>query len=70
MFIDFITKVSDVIAEPNKDFSLSHFELLYLPLSGPTPSSPGEDREGKWPDHYGILHSGTPYRSVVAAQWH
>ena len=30
-FVDFITKVSDVIAEPNKDFSLSHFELLYLP---------------------------------------
>ena len=25
-FIDFITKVSDIIAEPNDDF-LSHFEL-------------------------------------------
>ena len=27
MFIDFITKVSDVIAEPNEDFSHGHFEL-------------------------------------------
>ena len=26
-FIDFITKVSDIIAEPNNDFSHSHFEL-------------------------------------------
>ena len=26
-FIDFITKVSDIIAEPNEDFSHGHFEL-------------------------------------------
>ena len=26
-FIDFITKVSDIIAEPTEDFSLGHFEL-------------------------------------------
>ena len=26
-FIDFITKVSDIIAEPNDDFSHGHFEL-------------------------------------------
>ena len=26
-FIEFITKVSDIIAEPNDDFSHSHFEL-------------------------------------------
>ena len=27
MFIDFITKVSDIIAEPNEDFSHNHFEI-------------------------------------------
>jgi len=27
MFIDFITKVSDIIAEPNEHFSHGHFEL-------------------------------------------
>ena len=27
MFIDFIIKVSDIIAEPNDDFPLCHFEL-------------------------------------------
>ena len=27
MFIDFITKVSDIIAEPNDNFSHNHFEL-------------------------------------------
>ena len=27
MFIDFITKVSDIIAEPSEDFFHSHFEL-------------------------------------------
>ena len=27
MFIDFITKVSDIIAEPNEDFFQGHFEL-------------------------------------------
>jgi hypothetical protein len=27
MFIDFITKVSDIIAEPNDNFSNGHFEL-------------------------------------------
>ena len=26
-FIDFITKVSDIIAEPNDDFSHGHFEI-------------------------------------------
>ena len=26
-FIEFITKVSNIIAEPNDDFSHSHFEL-------------------------------------------
>ena len=26
-FIDFITKVSDIVAEPNEDFSDGHFEL-------------------------------------------
>ena len=26
-FIDFITKVSDIIAEPNDDFPHGHFEL-------------------------------------------
>ena len=26
-FIDFITKVSDIIAETNDDFSYNHFEL-------------------------------------------
>ena len=33
MFIDFITKVSDFIAEPNDDFSYSHFELLNFILA-------------------------------------
>ena len=27
MFIDFITKVSDIVAEPNDVFSHGHFEL-------------------------------------------
>ena len=31
-FIDFITKVSNIIAEPNEDFSHSHFELwIFIP---------------------------------------
>ena len=33
MFIDFIIKVSDIIAEPNDDFSYSHFELLEFNLA-------------------------------------
>ena len=33
MFIDFITKASDIIAEPNQDFSHSHFELYIFILA-------------------------------------
>ena len=56
MFIDFITKVSHIIAEPNDDFSHRHFELQNFILA--------QKVTFITPSMFSGLHFCTPFTSM------